>query len=119
MPAELRVFADADELGEALADEVLARYAAGGGPFLLGCPGGRSLLTTYRAIARRRPRLDRLVVVMMDEYAGAPPDAHYSCRGFAARELAGKGSADAAGGAGDDADHVAQRPGHGTESSHR
>jgi glucosamine-6-phosphate deaminase len=26
---------------------------------------------------------------MMDEYAGAPPDAHYSCRGFALRELAG------------------------------
>jgi glucosamine-6-phosphate deaminase len=25
---------------------------------------------------------------MMDEYVGAPPDAHYSCLGFARRELA-------------------------------
>ena len=89
MPAELRVFADPGALGAALAAHVLERYAAGDGPFLLGCPGGRSLLTTYHALAARRPGLDRLVVVMMDEYAGAPADAHYSCRGFAQRELAG------------------------------
>jgi glucosamine-6-phosphate deaminase len=88
MPAELRVFPDAGALGEALAEEVLARHAATQGPFLLGCPGGRSLLTTYRALAARAPDLDRLVVVMMDEYVGAPRDAHYSCRGFAERELA-------------------------------
>jgi glucosamine-6-phosphate deaminase len=86
---EVRVFADAEALGEALAAEILARYEAGDGPFLLGCPGGRTPLTTYRALAARRPRLDRLVVVMMDEYVGAPIDAHYSCRGFALRELAG------------------------------
>jgi glucosamine-6-phosphate deaminase len=85
----VRVFADAEALGEALAAEILARYEAGDGPFLLGCPGGRTPLTTYRALAARRPRLDRLVVVMMDEYVGAPIDAHYSCRGFALRELAG------------------------------
>ena len=89
MPAELRVFADAGELGEALAEEMLAAYAAGHGPFLLGCPGGRSPLTTYRALARRAGNLNRLVVVMMDEYAGAAADAHHSCRGFAERELAG------------------------------
>jgi glucosamine-6-phosphate deaminase len=88
VPAEVRVFADADELGEALADEILARYEAAGGPFLLGCPGGRSLRTTYRALAARGAELDRLVVVMMDEYVGAPVDAHYSCRGFALREIA-------------------------------
>jgi glucosamine-6-phosphate deaminase len=89
VPAELRVFSGAEALGEALADEILARYMAAGGPFLLGCPGGRSLRTTYRALAARRPRLDRLVVVMMDEYVGAPVDAHYSCHGFAVREIAG------------------------------
>jgi glucosamine-6-phosphate deaminase len=55
---------------------------------LLGCPGGRSLLTTYRALRKRHHDLSRLVVVMMDEYVGAPVDAHYSCRGFALRELA-------------------------------
>jgi glucosamine-6-phosphate deaminase len=92
MPAEVRVFADADELGKALADEILTAYeGAADRSFLLGCPGGRSLLTTYHALARLHPDLHRLVVVMMDEYvvdgAAAPADAHYSCRGFALREL--------------------------------
>jgi glucosamine-6-phosphate deaminase len=87
------VFADAVELGDALATEILAAYeGAEGRRFLLGCPGGRSLRSTYRALAERRPDLRRLVVVMMDEYvvdgAPAPPDAPYSCRGFARRELA-------------------------------
>jgi glucosamine-6-phosphate deaminase len=88
VPAELRVFADADELGATLADDVLARYDAGEGPYLLGCPGGRSLRTTYRALAARGRALDRLVVVMMDEYVGAPPEAHYSCTRFAHEEIA-------------------------------
>jgi glucosamine-6-phosphate deaminase len=88
VPAEVRVFADPEELGEALADEILARYEAAAGAFLLGCPGGRSLRTTYGALAARGAALDRLVVVMMDEYVGAPVDAHYSCHGFALREIA-------------------------------
>ena len=92
MAADVRVFADADELGEKLAEEILAAYAkAGDQPFLLGCPGGRSLRSTYRALARRRPDLSRLVVVMMDEYvvndAAPPAEAHYSCRRFATEEL--------------------------------
>jgi glucosamine-6-phosphate deaminase len=86
--AELRVFPDAHALGEALADEVVARHDAADRPFLLGCPGGRSLRTTYRALAERGRRLDRLVVVMMDEYLGAPPDAHHSCARFAREEIA-------------------------------
>lgn len=85
----VRTFADADVLGRALAGEILDAYRATDGPFLLGCPGGRSLRTTYRALAGRGEDLARLVVVMMDEYVGAPVDAHYSCRGFALRELAG------------------------------
>jgi len=85
--ADVRVFANAGELGEALADEILAAYERGDGDFLLGCPGGRTPLTTYRALARRHPGLPRLVVVMMDEYVGAPVDAHYSVRGFALREI--------------------------------
>jgi glucosamine-6-phosphate deaminase len=89
VPVDVRVFPDAAVLGEALADEILARYAASYGPFLLGCPGGRSLRTTYAALAARRPVLDRLVVVMMDEYVGAPADAHYSCTRFAHEEIAG------------------------------
>jgi glucosamine-6-phosphate deaminase len=55
------------------------------GPFLLGCPGGRSLRETYRAL---RPReLDRLVAVLMDEYVPAAPDDHFSCARFAREEI--------------------------------
>lgn len=85
----VRTFADAEQLGASLADEILAAYAAADGAFLLGCPGGRSLRTTYGALARRGADLSRLVVVMMDEYVGAPAEAHYSCRRFALHELAG------------------------------
>ncbi len=85
----MRVFDDADDLGAALADAILDAYGRSHDRFLLGCPGGRTPLTTYRALAERRADLSRLVVVMMDEFVGAPADAHYSCRGFAERELAG------------------------------
>lgn len=92
MTAEVRVFADADELGARLADEIVgAHEQSDPDPFLLGCPGGRSLRSTYRALARRAHDLRRLVVVMMDEYvedgAAPPPEAHYSNRGFAHREF--------------------------------
>jgi glucosamine-6-phosphate deaminase len=77
--AEVRTFADADKLGRTLAREIVDAQ-----PRLLGCPGGRSLLTTYR----RLPELPATTIVMMDEYVPVPPpDAHYSCRGFAEREL--------------------------------
>jgi glucosamine-6-phosphate deaminase len=84
--ARSRTFADTRELGAALADEIQARHDACDGPFLLGCPGGRSLRGTYAALAGRR--LERLVVVMMDEYVGAPADAHFSCTRFAHEEIA-------------------------------
>jgi glucosamine-6-phosphate deaminase len=87
--AELRVFAGADELGRALAADVLDAYGRCDRLFLLGCPGGRSLRTTYRALAESGADFSRVVVVVMDEYVGAPVEAHYSCRGFALRELAG------------------------------
>jgi glucosamine-6-phosphate deaminase len=93
MAAELRAFATADELGAALAEEILDAYDGDDGSFLLGCPGGRSLRSTYAALARSGRALDRLVVLMMDEYVrdgvAVPADAHYSCRGFAEREIAG------------------------------
>jgi glucosamine-6-phosphate deaminase len=75
----VRRFADADELGATLARELVAAE-----PNMLGCPGGRSLRTTYR----RLPTLRETTIVMMDEYVPVPPaGAHYSCRGFAEREL--------------------------------
>lgn len=87
--ADVRLFDDPIVLGEALAAHVVERYHASEGSFLLGCPGGRSLRSTYRALAAQRGSLGRLVVVMMDEYVGAPPEAHYSCARFAAEEIAG------------------------------
>jgi glucosamine-6-phosphate deaminase len=84
VPAEVRRFADADELGHALAREVLESA-----PGLLGCPGGRSLVSTYRALARSGADLAGTTIVMMDEYVPVPAaSAHYSCRGFALREIA-------------------------------
>ena len=85
--AEVVVHADAEAIGSALAAEIAQRHDRPSGPFLLGCPGGRSLRTTYAALARG-PRLPRLVVVMMDEYVGAPADAHHSCTRFAHDEIA-------------------------------
>jgi glucosamine-6-phosphate deaminase len=94
------VYGDADELGEALARQILDGLAATPPErrYLLGCPGGRSLRSTYQALARLvspDADLSRLVIVMMDEYVvgaadqprGIDPGAHCSCAGFAAREI--------------------------------
>jgi glucosamine-6-phosphate deaminase len=85
----LRLFDDADGLGAHLAADIRKRVRAKDGRFLLGCPGGRSLVPTYRAL--RGADLQDVVIVMMDEYlvdgSPPPPDAHFSCRGFAQREL--------------------------------
>jgi glucosamine-6-phosphate deaminase len=92
MAAEVRVLADPEAIGDELAAEVASRHDASSGPYLLGCPGGRSLRSTYRALSRRvserHEQFERLVVVMMDEYLGAPDDAHYSCARFAREEIA-------------------------------
>jgi glucosamine-6-phosphate deaminase len=87
MAAEVRVLPSAEAIGVTLAAELAERHDRADGAYLLGCPGGRSLRTTYAAMAGRR--WDRLVVVMMDEYADAPEDAHYSCTRFAREEIAG------------------------------
>lgn len=91
-------YADAFELGEALARTIADRAEpalASGGQFVLGCPGGRSPTTTYRALshefATRGVDLSNFVIAMMDDYvvpdgeswAAVPADAHYSCRRFA------------------------------------
>lgn len=86
---DVQVFADEGELGRALAEEIVGRIHAKDGRFLLGCPGGRSLRSTYRALPR--DELRDVVGVMLDEYVEngrpAPRDAHYSCRRFAARSI--------------------------------
>jgi glucosamine-6-phosphate deaminase len=84
--AELRVLSTPEAIGDELAAGLAERHDAAGGAFLLGCPGGRSLRTTYAAMAGRA--WPKLVVVMMDEYVGAPADASYSCARFAREEIA-------------------------------
>jgi len=102
MPVEPVVFGDPKHLGAATASLVVERLAdrPAGRPFLLGCPGGRSLRSTYRALALQAAGagldLSGLVVVMMDEYlvptSGGrlvpvdPAEAH-SCRRFGSEEI--------------------------------
>lgn len=90
------------ELAARIADAIAAANAAGRG-YVLGCPGGRSPMPVYTALADRLAAapLDcsKLVIAMMDEYllqdAGGvlslpPASAHYSCRGFGEREILGR-----------------------------
>jgi glucosamine-6-phosphate deaminase len=108
--ADVRVFADPEALGDALAADIAAAIAHSrneGHRFVLGCPGGRSGRTTYQALARRLAGQDlgHVVIAMMDDYLergsdGAwrhvPVDAHFSCRRFADDEIAGPLNAGAA-----------------------
>lgn len=103
MRAQVTVFDSPEQLGWSLAGEILDKTRAAlrrRRRFLLGCPGGRSLRTTYQALARRaaeaNDNLSHVIIVMMDEYLSAdgkggfiacPMNAHYSCLGFAFREI--------------------------------
>jgi glucosamine-6-phosphate deaminase len=102
--AVVTIYPDASELGDHLACEILdgiERARSARRRFLLGCPGGRSLLSTYQGLARRtrdtRADLAHLVIVMMDEYVVlsgdrfryCPAHLHYSCRRFAEHEIRG------------------------------
>lgn len=96
------VFADRAELGRAiaaaLADSIEAALADRG-RFVLGCPGGRTPVSTYEALAdefaRRGTDISGLVIAMMDDYvmttpegwAHVPEDAHNSCVRFARAEI--------------------------------
>jgi glucosamine-6-phosphate deaminase len=98
------VFDDPRALGSALAREIvhaLRAASARGDRFVLGCPGGRSPMTTYAALVElvgsESVDLSALTVVMMDEYlepSGAglravSPAEHYSVARFAAEHIAG------------------------------
>jgi glucosamine-6-phosphate deaminase len=98
------IFENADALGVQLANELAAQIVAArkrGAEFVLGCPAGRSLQSTYQALAKiiadRRLNLSHVRLVMMDEYVRRSTDSlfeyislkdHCSCRGFAYRVAA-------------------------------
>src|SRR5215831_5422350 len=81
----LRVFDSPESAGAYAAAETFARLerAARRGTLTLGCPGGRSLRTTYAALARlfgeNHFDLTNLHVLMMDEYAEARGERWASC----------------------------------------
>lgn len=96
------VFPAPAQLGRALAELIADGIAATppGARYLLGCPSGRSPLSTYQALAdevrRRRLDLSGLVIVMMDEYLEAdtlrPVDSaqEHSCTRFGRTEIVGR-----------------------------
>lgn len=98
-----RIFPDEKTLGWELAHRIIEGVSAAAKArraYLLGCPGGRSLLPTYRSLsqlaASHSTDLSPLRIVMMDDYVTwtgndfvhVPSDAHYSCRRFAIEEIA-------------------------------
>ena len=98
----IKILNTAGEIGDLLADRILAGLAKAGldgRDYLLGCPSGRSPKPIYDALAKKAAAknvdLSRLILVMMDEYLGGgtnglglcPTDAHYSCRRFAEVEI--------------------------------
>jgi glucosamine-6-phosphate deaminase len=115
---EVRVFQDPEALGLALAQEIAAGIEAArraGRHYILGCPGGRSPRSTYRALAGLLAGADlrHLVIAMMDDYVElatdgswrhVPAEAHYSCRRFALEEIVAP--LDASAGQGVERDHV-------------
>jgi glucosamine-6-phosphate deaminase len=100
---EWRAFGTSEQAGIEVAHEIyrgMARAVSQGRPYLLGCPGGRSPRPVYHSLAQvlAQQPLDcsQLYIVMMDEYllpapSGGwqtpPPGQHYSCLGFAHREI--------------------------------
>ncbi|HEY3396997.1 MAG TPA: 6-phosphogluconolactonase [Armatimonadota bacterium] len=96
----VEVYPDPVALGEALAGIILRGVAAAsreGRRYLLGCPGGRSAVSTYEALGAQAADLSGLVIVMMDEYlvpgpgglVNCPAEAHNSCHRFAAEIIRG------------------------------
>lgn len=96
----IHVLNSPQDVGRAVAGRIADLIeAAGRRPFLLGCPGGRSPVTTYTALgeiaARRGLDLSQLRIVMMDDYVQAEGSlyarvdhgAHYSCERFAREEI--------------------------------
>jgi glucosamine-6-phosphate deaminase len=104
MGVQPTVFEGPEAIGRALAALIasrLAEAAAAGRPFLLGCPSGRSPLSTYAAladeVAARDLDLSGLVIVMMVEYVErdeatglmrrVDPDEPHSCVRFGQVEI--------------------------------
>ena len=101
MPVTPRVLDGPEEIGAEIAALIVERYRrrVPDRPFLLGCPGGRSLSTAYAHLARlstaEQLDLSDLVIVMMDEYVDladegfrpVDPSLPHSCHRFGRVEI--------------------------------
>ena len=95
----MNVCANSYEIGMTLAKSILDKIKTKNARFLLGCPGGRSLASTYECLGKIAPKenadFSNLVIVMMDNYVfpkgdsfvHCPAEAHYSCDRFAHQEI--------------------------------
>ncbi|MFE2037429.1 6-phosphogluconolactonase [Streptomyces scopuliridis] len=104
------VFPDPEVLGRKVAAEIAVEVeeaARAGRTYVLGCPGGRSAASTYRALADevavRALDLGNVVIVMMDEYVEPAPSGFregeyraidsqlpHSCLRFGREEIVGR-----------------------------
>ena len=94
------VVASGSDAGQLVAGHILDAVAAKAGePFLLGCPAGRTPVTTYAALRpladARSVNLSSVQIVMLDEYVVDGElcqwSAHYSCRRFIRETLVDSG----------------------------
>jgi glucosamine-6-phosphate deaminase len=109
------IFANADKLGHAVAEEIvhgMAMASRDGKRYLLGVPSGRTPRSTYRALAsiiagRSDLDLSRFHIVMMDDYvvqdratglhSRVSTELPYSCERFGRLEILGAINATAPG----------------------
>jgi glucosamine-6-phosphate deaminase len=108
VPVTPRVLDGPEEIGAEIAALIVDRYRhrVPGRPFLLGCPGGRSLSTAYAHLAglstAEQLDLSDLVIVMMDEYVdltdegfrAVDPALPHSCHRFGRVEILDRLNAD-------------------------
>lgn len=102
MQAAVTVLSSPEAVGQTLAKRLTAEVVAAwqrGQRYVLGCPGGRSLLPIYRTLpaelAAAGVEPGAVLIVMMDDYVVGSPDSpqridrtsHASCEGFAHREV--------------------------------
>lgn len=101
--AKITIFPTDTELGMAAAQKIFTGIQDAenmGMKYVLGCPGGRSPRSTYRALSallsKAGQSIKHLHVAMMDEYAVQLPNgefrnvderSHFSCRKFAFNEI--------------------------------
>lgn len=96
------IFDTPDDVGRAAAARIadaIAAAAAEGRTFVLGCPSGRSPITTYQQLAlliiERELDLRHVVIALMDEYVEEAADGFrpvdpalpHSCVGFGRRDI--------------------------------